>query len=268
MLFTQVDPETFINLSTKQPRNGRGAWARAGIDFEYRYKVNPATADRIGSVAEKSLDHWAVAAGSYAIQRRLVTLGHMAPLSPSEVGLFGPRTTEAVKAFQAEHADPQNDKALVVDGIVGTSDARALFAPLAHGFENQYGIPDHLLTGQTNHESMFDPGAVGFFIYYGDTLDYRGVDRGLSQFNSKARADVSWRQAYDQAFSLEEAAQDLKNRFVSYRKTYPNQRLTVLWDAAVCAHNSPVNGNKWAKSGQAPTEQAASYVSGVKNSSF
>lgn len=262
-LLHAVSPQDFIDSTKSLPANGRGAWTKVGIDFEYRYALAPDSSQRIGTRAQVSLDHWAVAAGSFAIKKRLIDLGFMAPLADSERGIFGPRTQDAVKAFQAKNADPQGGRALSVDGIVGTSDARALFYPLVVKAMTKYGIPEHLLVGETNHESVFDPGAVGYFIYY---PDYRGVDRGLSQINSKGT--VSWLDAFDPAFCIDWSGKRLRDYFNQYAANYPKQDTSVLWEAAVCAHNSPVNGNNWAKNGGPTNETAAAYVDGVRKATF
>jgi len=260
----QVDPEKFIDKSSK-PANGRGAWTKTGIDFDYRYAVSDDPTQRIGTRAQVSLGHWAVAAGSYAIQLRLIQLGHMDPLADSERGIFGPRTKTAVIDFQLVNKDPDGGAQLVHDGTIGRSDARALFTPLILAAEEANNIPDRLLLGETNHESAMDPGAVGYYIYY---PDYRGVDRGMSQINSAANSSVSWLSSFNPQFSLSWSSQRLRSYYDKFKKSYPKQPSAVLWDAAVCAHNNPSAAGKWASSGSAPTEAAALYVTSVKNARY
>lgn len=257
-----VDPERFIQGA---PMAGRGAWTRKGIDFDYRYALSLDPAQRIGTRAELSLDHWAVAAGSYAIQQRLIELDLMQPLADSERGMFGPRTRDAVRAFQHVNKDPDGGVQLDEDGTVGRSDARALFTPLIRAAEYAYSIPDSLLLGETNHESVLDPGAVGFYIYY---PDYRGVDRGMSQINSKANATVPWLATYTPMFSLDWSGRRLRTYFEQYRGRYSTTKVSILWDAAVCAHNNPSAAGKWAATGAPPTDAAAAYVAAVKNAVY
>lgn len=264
-LLHAVNPETFIDAASGKPANGRGAWTKTGIDFEYRYALSKDPAQRIGTRAEVSLAHWAVAAGSFAIQQRLVNLGFLAPLADSERGIFGPRTEQAVKDFQSVSSDPQGGRALTVDGVFGTSDARALWTPLISAFQTNYGIPHRLLLGQSNHESVLDPGAVGYYIFY---PDYRGVDRGMSQINSKAQSQVTWLQAFDPVFAIEWSAKRMRDYFAQFKAANPKQSDDVLWDAAACAHNSPANGAKWAAQGSAPNEAAATYMDAVRKSVF
>lgn len=260
-----VDPEGFVDTDKSMPATGRGAWTRAGIDFDYRYGFSKDPARAIGTRAQISLSHWAVAAGAYAIQKRLIELDCMEPLADAERGIFGRRTETAVKLFQSRNADPDGGAQLVADGIVGRSDARALFTPLIAAAERKHNIPNRLLLGETNHESAMDPGAVGYFIYY---PDYRGVDRSMSQINSKSNPQVSWLQAFDPRYALDWSALRLRTFFDQYRRRYPARSDAVLWEATVCAHNNPSAANKWAATGFAPTEAAAKYVSDVLNARF
>lgn len=260
-----TDPQArFVDPARHLPEHGRGAWTTDGIGFSWRYELNPDGQARIGSLAGASLDHWAVAAGCAAIQDRLQDLGQLRPLADTERGLYGPDTTEAVRAFQADATDPADGAPLAQDGTVGRSDARALFTPVITAAERRLAIPARLLRGEVNHESALDPGAVGYYIYYGATLTYRGVDRGSCQINSKAHPDVTWRQSFDLRFAVNWSAKALRARFDTYRSRWPDQRAAALWDAAVCGHNSPLWGQQWAEAGAAPNEQAAAYVAAVK----
>jgi peptidoglycan hydrolase-like protein with peptidoglycan-binding domain len=161
MRFNQVNPEKFVEPLHGKPANGRGAWTRTGIGFDYRYMINPETQPRIGTVCERSLDHWAVGAGTWAIQSRLIALEYLPPIANAEWGIFGPKTEAAVSTFQQGNLDPAGKGVrLAVDGTVGRSDARALFTPLIKVAQADYHIPDDLLLGETNHESRLDPGAL------------------------------------------------------------------------------------------------------------
>lgn len=263
-IYTAVNPESFIDGSTK-PANGRGAWVKRGIGFDYRYALAEDPAQRIGTQCEKSLDHWAVGIGCYAIQARLVELGHLSRVGEGEKGIFGPRTKAAVEAFQKASRDPAGGMRLDIDGTVGKSDTRALFTPLLEESENEYDIPDRLLVGETNHESALDPGAVGYFIYY---PDYRGVDRGQSQINSRANEQVSWDQAFSPPFALDWSAKRLRSYYDRFKRDYPKTENTQLWCAAVCAHNNPSAAGKWAKDGGPPWKSAGDYVNSVLNARY
>lgn len=268
--FLEIDPSKFT------PTDGRGAWVREGIDYSWRYEFTPDATDLIGRDADRSLDHWAIAAGCEAIRQRLVVLGYLVAPNPANAGVFTKSVRSAVKRFQEAHG-------LETDGTVGRYDARALFTPLIDAAEKKHSIPTGLLRGETNAESALDPGAVGFYIYYpkkdanGDiildsdgkpVLDYRGVDRGLSQINSLANPDITWRQAYDPTFSIDWSGNRLRTFYRKFRNDYPNATVTTLWDAALCAHNNPSAARLWAKLGVAPTEAAALYVANVKKAIY
>ena len=261
MRFFEVDPNTFIVPSASQPAHGRGCWIRTGIDFDYRYALAPAGQVRIGTKTERSLDHWAVGIGCYAIQQRLAALGVIPKRNGAQRGVFNPAMKAAVIKFQEGAHDPSGGAALDDDGTVGRSDARALFTPVVTDCEKKYAIPDRYLLGEMYHESQLDPGAVGYYIYY---PDFRGVDRGIAQINSKAQTAVSWEQAFDVNFAADWSAQRLRSTFDGYLKKYPTKDKQVLWDAAICSHNNPSAGGIWASKGAPPTETAAAYVAAVK----
>lgn len=271
MLFTEVNPESFIDPVEKLPATGRGAWSSRGIEFSNRYQLSPKGVARLGTECEKSLDHWAVGAAINAIRARLVYLGLTDKAADRNTGRFGSDMNEGVRAFQAANFDPMTEKPLWVDGIVGMSDSRALWTPVIDRSEEKYQIPKHLLRGLLNHESLLDTGAVGYYIYYinyDGTTRYGGVDRGLEQNNSKANTSVDWRTAFDADWSIDDGGRRLRVQYDKLYADYPNQTSDVLWDAAIVSHNSPANGRSWARLGAPPTTQAAAYVASVYNSVY
>jgi len=267
-IYPSVDPERFIDPTRNLPANGRGAWTREGIGFLNRYTINPDGQPRIGTVAEQSLAHWSVAAGCHTIQTELIRAGHLAALADGERGIFGPRTHTAVKAFQYANTDPETGAQLVVDGIFGRPDARALFTPIIDAAEARHGVPRHLLRGECNHESALDPGSVGFYIYYGTEFEYRGVDRSAFQINSKAWASITWAQAYDFRFAADWSAKRMRYYRDLFASRYPGKSNDLYWDAAVLAHNNPSAAGKYANTGVMPSSSAAAYVSGVLNAIY
>lgn len=252
--YYQVNPESFIDTKKKVPLTGRGAWAKRGIDFAGVYALNKEGETRIGLAAEKSLDHWAVAVGALDIQNELKKAG-FDPGTPD--GIVGPNTEKAIKAFQKAHK-------LTEDGRFGRMSARALYTPIIDAEEAAHKIPGHYLRGIINGESALDPGAVGYYIYYGDTLTYRGVDRGPGQINSSAHPQISWLEAFSFRYAAKWTADRLRTNYDNLKAKYPKTKDEALWDAAICAHNNPSAAQTWAKNGAAPTEAAATYVSHVK----
>jgi len=274
MRYLEVDPESFIHPEQEEPAHGRGAWNRNGMEWTWRYEYNRGETV-LGSECEKSLDHWAVGAGVRAIQYRLSSLGidHF----PVEArGVFNRRTQEAVRTFQGLHKDPKDGKPLEADGTVGTSDARALWTPVIDNAEDSNRIPNHYCRGQIAHESQLDPGALGSLAYDEDDPDnprppedrYNGFDRGLAQINSEALHTIEWVWCFRPWFAINFAAEKLRDSRNALGVKYPDQDPAVLWDAAICSHNSPVRGDLWAKHGEAPTAQAAAYVQGVKDAIY
>jgi len=150
-------------------------------------------------------------------------------------GIFGPRTRSAVRAFQKDHG-------LLEDGVVGPKTARTLFEPFVEDAERKLSIPDHLLHGQVMLESGYDPGAQG-------KLDDR--DRGLCQFNSRWFPDMTDELAYGRPrYVINESASRLRSAYDGLHN----------WDAALAHHNNPELAQQWARDGEAPNEQIATYV--------
>jgi hypothetical protein len=264
--FTSIDPESFINTTSKTPRNGRGAWnakGKANGAWNYAWiKGQP----NIGSNAETSLDAWACGAGVAGYQEILVQLGALTV--KFRRGVFGKSTMEAVKRFQGKSFDPETSKPLQVDGTIGTSDARALLTPIIDKAEKKYGIPDHNLRGETKLESGLDVGAVGYYIYYGSSLAYRGVDRSSSQINSAAHPNITWDDAFNPFFAIDWSGARMRGAYDSFKKANPRTSDSILWDAAVCYHNNPSAAQVWARNGAAPTEATASYVAAAKTARY
>lgn len=230
---------------------GRGAWTRRGFPIEagkeqgftnmYRRHMIPPTT---GSQSNMGLDYEAVAEGVRAIQDLLNIYID---------GLFGPQTETAVKAFQKE-------RALTVDGIVGPATIKALLEPTMMSVTSQYRIPDRLLYGIVQQESVRDPGAVGYST---------PSDRGLVQINLTAHKSITMRQACTPSFSLDFAANSMRTQHDRYRNrtdyiSSHDGQDKVAWDAAVAYHNSPAWAEQWAKTGTPPNQQIADYVKNVR----
>lgn len=265
MIFSQIDPESFIDIPAGFPTVGRGAWTKAGIGFSNRYTIAPSGQPKIGTQCERSLDHWAVGAGCWALQCRLIELGHLPRIKVSERGIFGPKTFQAVKSFQSANKDPATNSPLVVDGIVGRPDARALFTPYIDDAERAFEIPERYLRGIIHRESALDPGSVGYFIYY---PEYRGVDRGAAQINSLAHNEVLWNVAYNFHAAMAWTAERLKAAHDRYAAKHPGKGDELYWEAAVLSHNNPAAAAAYAATGVMQSKAAVSYVSAVLTARF
>jgi hypothetical protein len=260
--FLTVDPAKFISLDKQTPEHGRGAWTRAGIGDDYRYHVRKKTQIQVGNEAEKSLDHWAVSAGVDAIQARLTALGHLTKRDAAHRGNYGGDTKVAVAEFQAV----QGWSPL---GVAGHDTSKALFTPLIDAAETKYEIPDHFLRGMIYHESSLDPGALGWYIFYqrDDVLVFGGVDRALAQINSKQHEDISWLDAFAPDKSVPYAGKRLRVTFDGFSDDYPKRPAAMVWDAAICSHNSPARARDWLSDG-GPSPEAAKYVGFVKGARY
>lgn len=253
MKFTEVNPNTFVDVPNGKPAHGRGAWTKTGIGDDYRYHLRKGV--RVGNEAEKSLDHWAVSAGVGTIQQRLQDLGHMEAVSEENLGNFGRATEAGVRDFQA-------DNGLSVDGTIGRTDAKVLFQLLIDSNQVRRDIPDNLLRGLIMQESVLDPGAVGYYTFR-DSGTFAGIDRGLSQINSEAHPDILWETSFDAGYAVGYSGKRLRVAFDVFTEDYPNRSVAMRWDASVCSHNSPVRARTWLRTG-APSDEAAAYVAAVK----
>lgn len=199
---------------------GAGAWT----DPKHYRMTAPPQGKEPGRV------NWAI----QSIQRALTIHGYEVGAND---GVFGPRTRSAVRAFQT-------DVKLQPDGIVGHKSARALYEPFVNDTERKLQIPEHLLHGQLMLESGYDPGAQG-------SMDAR--DRGLCQVNSRWHPDVTDELAYGRPkWIINWSGSRLRSAY---------DGLSVeSWDAALASHNNPEKAQQWARSGEAPDEQIATYV--------
>lgn len=234
------------------PAPGRGAWRLTGgllpgtpgsASCTGYYRLAAAGETPIGSawVQRSDASHHAhvVNLGVKALQGLIGT-------QPD--GWFGPATDVRVRACQQRWG-------LDVDGIVGRDTMRAALSPLIAEAASATGVPVRILGGLLVHESALDPAAVGS----------NGVDSGLAQINLDAHAgDVSLERAFDPAFAIHWAGEDLS-------MTYRTWRLRTKidpWRIAVAHHNSPALAKRWATTGEPPVVagrafQIAEYVEKV-----
>lgn len=158
-----------------------------------------------------------------AIKRELVYHGYDLDLTTTR---FGPRTTNAVKHFQASTG-------LTVDGKVGSKTANALWKKRIDILEADNGIPNEWLRAQIHWESLDDPGA--------QLANPDGsVDRGLCQLNSVQKASISEEQAFDPAVSIEYLADFQRAQARNHQDCKVDK-----WKLAVGAWRTPVGADDW-----------------------
>lgn len=109
----------------------------------------------------------------------------------------------------------------------------------------RHGVPLNLLYGIIQHESGWNPTAVGGVGEYGLAQIYTTSTGGPWP--------ISKSQAFNPIFSLEWTAQKLSERFQQYGR----------WDAAVLAHNWPVAAQHLAQTGTFMADKAQKYVGSV-----
>jgi hypothetical protein len=211
---------------------GRGAWPADGEGGTrnakndgpgpyYTTSVGYPPQDRKRTNAEYVV-HLAVK----AYQERLAIHGY--DVGPRD-GLFGSRTTAALKEYQAAHR-------LVSDGLLGPSTSKVLLSPLVSsivvGHPNRHrGVTLTIVRGLIGHESGWDVGAVG-------VADDRDV--GLAQVNHGAFPDTTVEQRMDPRFSV--------NFIVDYLTESMNQG---MWTRqAIASYNLGRGGARaWAADG-------------------
>lgn len=162
--------------------------------------------------------------GIIAIKNELTHLGLQGKIvrtTPS----YGDAVREQVKIFQKKEG-------LSVDGEVGPETARALFRTRANQLEKYYSIPVNLLNQQKTLESNNDPAAIG---------QVDPDDKGLMQIHLPFFPNVTEKQAFTPAFSMDWAAKKL----VSDHKSAQD------WDGALAAYNIGLYyAIQWVKAGK------------------
>lgn len=148
--------------------HGRGAWP-----FYYKLGLDLRS-------APQSRD----AHGIYALKRELIFNGNTGNGKMiADMPTWGKYADIACKAFQKSHG-------LLVDGVLGPKTARAMFHKRFLAFEDQFGIPNNLLTKIKTLESSNDPVAQGYV-----DLD----DEGLMQINLHFHPEITTEFAWDPA---------------------------------------------------------------------
>ena len=228
------------------PTIGRSAWTRRGFpdQFTSMYRRH-LTGKATGGEPERDWDFRAVHLGVLAIQRVLAERVEFD--YSSGPGIFGPRTDEAVRAFQKVYVAP-------ADGIVGPNTMKALLRPFVSKAEMGYEIPDHLLWGLIGQESGYDPGAVGYAS---------PADLGLVQINTAVQTATTVEMAFDPSYAITWAAMRMRNAHDGFVRLY---RTTdrLAWDCAVANHNSPAWARQWASTGVVPNTTISGYVTKVR----
>lgn len=212
---------------------GRGAWSKIGMPpggSRYYQLIDQV---RVGAEPELDADHLAVHYAVLTIQRRIVGLGYGGSI-PGD-GIFGPKTDVGLRWAQKKLG-------LTSDGTFGPVTSKAFFWPVVKQVAGAYA---QVVGGVCQHESGWDPGAVGF-----STPD----DHGLVQINQPANPHVPLAQAYSPRFAFGYC----KDRIANAMKTYNDL------DIAICSYASPLWAKQWFETGHSPNQAMTDYVKFVK----
>lgn len=218
---------------------GRGAWSTIGMPPNgtiYYELITPENVGFAGAKADADLSHRAVMFGAKALQTRINEMGYTPKLSTD--GQIGPLTAAGIKWLQ------QTLK-IVADGEAGPTTLKYALWPVIKAMP-YIDVIRHAVGGICQHESGYDPGAVGF-----STPD----DLGLVQINGPANPTLTEAQRFDYHFAFKYCADRLSVAYNTYH----------VLDYAIASYASPLWAQQWAKSGVAPNEDILKYVNFVKN---
>lgn len=234
-----------MSVMPQPAATGRGSWSKRGMRTTHGMYERGCS---WGLSSCDTQDKWAVNRAVLAVQILLGKNGYPVAYQ-SAPGVFGPLTDASTRAFQEKYVAP-------ADGLVGPNTSRALLRKFVAEQERLNGIPDRLLWGQIGAETSWDLGCVGY---------YTPQDLGICQMSMYYNASMSPDQAMDPLYVIPISARRLRTRFNEYRTMTTD--VTMAWDGAVLAHNSPVRARAYVSTGVYPTAQAADYVAKVRKAS-
>ncbi len=191
---------------------------------------------------------WMRGADVYALQTALAVFNP----GLGKDGIFGPRTNEAVRAYQA-------NTDLIVDGVAGAVTQATLAAALAREIGPAFGLPDGVPLGHVEQESS---GILGQYTPQYTTGDAAGSrDEGVVQCNTRYYAPEI---AFDAVASITQLA-------TKVRKTHEKYRSWVVadpkaWRLACGAWNAPAFTDRLARGdplSEANTERILDYIEHV-----
>ena len=217
--------------------NGRGAWNKNGMPPNGTAYYQLLTPEEVGSTPTKGQAYLAVNYGVKAIQERINELGYTPHLVVD--GWFGALTNSGLIWAQKKVG-------VGADGQCGPHTATAFFWPIIKARATFTTINlSQVVGGIINHESAFDPGAVGY-------VDYNDI--GLAQINLPSNQTITMADAFEYHLAIQYVATRMKNAYAAFSNH----------DAAIVSYNSPLWAQQWQATGKAPTTAAQAYVDAVK----
>lgn len=227
--------------------SGRGAWTKRGMPTNGTQYYQLITPVNVGSQPALDQDHRAVMYGVKAIQTRINEMGFANPNNPplAITGTLDTRTAWGI-GWAQQHAG------VAVDGEAGPITCKAIFwAAIKTTIVN--ATVRHIVGGITQHESGYDPGAVGF-----QDQD----DLGLVQINGPANPTLTETDRFDYHKAFGYAAARIQSAITSPGYTTR---------AAIASYGYPAVAAHWAKTGTEtyddPTlnQLAIDYVNFIQN---
>jgi hypothetical protein len=233
---------------------GRGGWSRDGFPPGTAlgiYTGRPAGTEQVGWAGAQpgaDLSARAVNQGVRQIQHRV---GHLAGCPVPEIGVNPTGILDGVTWLAVYWA--QHHMGLVADGQAGPVTCKHLFWPYLNSLTRYGEDVRRVVGGITQHESSWDPGAVGF-----STPD----DLGLVQINGPANPTLSEADRFNYELAFIYACERIQAALAT-------PGFTV--DAAIASYGYPAVAQYWAKSGTetfpadpALNDLALKYVAFVK----
>lgn len=214
--------------------HGRGGWTKVGMPANgtgYYQLLRPVN---VGSQPSVDDAHRAVMYGVKALQVRINELGYMPKLVTD--GWYGPNSNGGMIWAQKKLG-------VVADGQCGPKTATAMFWPLIK--EVAPATVAHSVGGICAHESMFDPGAVGY-----EDAD----DIGLVQINGPANPTLTEAERFDARLAFTYCGARLQAALNTYHNI----------DYAIASYAVPQWAVTWSQTGKPPNAAASAYVDYVK----
>lgn len=203
---------------------GRGAWTKRGMPANGSQYYQFVTPVNVGAQPQLDQDHRAVNYGVKAIQTRINEMGFANPNNPplAVTGILDTRTSWGIGWAQGQaHVN--------VDGQAGPITCKAILWPVINGMTLFSTRVRHAVGGICQHESGYDPGAVG----YQDPDDL-----GLVQINGPANPNMSEADRFDY------------HKAFTYAANRINEAITTpgyTERAAIASYGYPSVAAYWAK---------------------
>lgn len=153
-------------------------------------------------------------------------------------GYFGPKTEQAVRAFQGKHG-------LTVDGVAGIITQRSIIMTISQPATDQFKLPQGLLKSIAENESGFAIGA------YSRHPSDEGFDLGPYQqsFPPAVQNQGNFANAYSAKWMSNDTGHKVRMQKDEYRRAPKVKDDRTAWRLAVLYHNWPAAAENLAYKG-------------------